>query len=53
MCHPGILGEELRLAPTRLKESRELELRALIDPIVRQAIADNEIKLVGYNDLPR
>jgi predicted glycoside hydrolase/deacetylase ChbG (UPF0249 family) len=53
MCHPGILGDELRLAPTRLKESRELELRALIDPSVRQAIVDHQIKLVGYKDLPR
>ncbi|MCX6609810.1 MAG: ChbG/HpnK family deacetylase [Acidobacteria bacterium] len=53
MCHPGILGEELRAAPTRLKESRELELRALTDPSVRQAITASGIRLVGYNDLPR
>ncbi len=53
MCHPGILGEELRAAPTRLKESRELELQALIDPSVREAISENEIHLVGYNKLPR
>jgi len=53
MCHPGILGEELRAAPTRLKESRELELQALIDPSVRKAIASEGIELVGYNELPR
>ncbi len=53
MCHPGILGEELRAAPTRLKESRELELQALIDPSVRRSIAENGIQLVGYNELPR
>ena len=53
MCHPGTLGEELRAAPTRLKESRELELRALIDPSVREAIAAEGIQLVDYSGLPR
>ena len=28
MCHPGHCGEALRHAPTRLKESRERELRS-------------------------
>ena len=35
MCHPGRCGEALRSARTRLKESREHELEALIAPEVR------------------
>src|SRR5262249_17099354 len=34
MCHPGKLTDSLRTAPTRLKESREEELRALTSPEV-------------------
>ncbi len=52
MCHPGILGEELRVARTRLRENRELELQALIHPSVREAISEYGIHLVGYNELP-
>ena len=32
MVHPGKCGEALRHAPTRLKESREHELAALVSP---------------------
>ncbi len=52
MCHPGLLGEELCAAPTRLKESREQELLALIDPRVRETIAAEGVQLVSYRDLP-
>ena len=38
MCHPGRCGEALRHARTRLKESRERELEALVAPEVRQAL---------------
>jgi predicted glycoside hydrolase/deacetylase ChbG (UPF0249 family) len=51
MCHPGICGEELRGARTRLKESRELELRALTSPEVRAALAASGVELVRYSDL--
>jgi predicted glycoside hydrolase/deacetylase ChbG (UPF0249 family) len=51
MCHPGVCGVELRSAPTRLKESREAELRALISPEVRQAIQDAGVELATYRDL--
>jgi predicted glycoside hydrolase/deacetylase ChbG (UPF0249 family) len=51
MCHPGELGEELRVARTRLKASRELELRALIDPRVREALAEAGVALSGYREL--
>ena len=52
MVHPGFLRGELRAAHTRLKESREAELAALIAPEVRDAIARNAIQLVGYDRMP-
>jgi predicted glycoside hydrolase/deacetylase ChbG (UPF0249 family) len=48
MCHPGKLGAELAGAATRLKESREIELAALLSPRVRQAIEQRGIELVNY-----
>ena len=51
MCHPGRCGEALRQARTRLKESREHELDALLAPEVRQALIRNGIKLVSYKEL--
>jgi predicted glycoside hydrolase/deacetylase ChbG (UPF0249 family) len=51
MCHPGRCGEALRNAPTRLKESREHELEALLAPEVRQALERSKIELVSYRDL--
>jgi len=51
MCHPGRCGEALRGAPTRLKESRERELEALVAPETRAALDRNGIELVGYEGL--
>jgi chitin disaccharide deacetylase len=51
MCHPGICGDELRGARTRLKESRERELRALTSPEVRAALAESGVELVSYRSL--
>jgi chitin disaccharide deacetylase len=51
MCHPGRCGEALRSARTRLKESREEELRALTAPEVREAIGRAGIELVTYREL--
>jgi chitin disaccharide deacetylase len=48
MCHPGKLGPELRAAATRLKESREIELAALVSPDVRSVIERRGIELVNY-----
>lgn len=48
MVHPGYCTEELRAARTRLKESRELELRALTDPRVKDAVARLGIELWRY-----
>jgi predicted glycoside hydrolase/deacetylase ChbG (UPF0249 family) len=51
MCHPGHCGEALRNARTRLKESRERELEALLAPEARDALVRNGIKLVSYREL--
>jgi chitin disaccharide deacetylase len=51
MCHPGKMSDELESASTRLKESREVELRALLSPGVRGAIERRGIQLVNYRQL--
>jgi predicted glycoside hydrolase/deacetylase ChbG (UPF0249 family) len=51
MCHPGHCGDALRRAPTRLKESRERELQALVAPETRQALERHNIELVNYAQL--
>jgi chitin disaccharide deacetylase len=51
MCHPGRCGEALRGARTRLKESRERELEALVAPEVRAALQQNQVELVRYSEL--
>jgi predicted glycoside hydrolase/deacetylase ChbG (UPF0249 family) len=51
MCHPGKLGPELRGAATRLKESREIELAALLSPKTRRAIEQRGIELTNYRRL--
>jgi chitin disaccharide deacetylase len=48
MCHPGYCTEALRQARTRLKESREEELRALTAPEVLAAVEREGILLVNY-----
>ncbi len=51
MTHPGYCDEDLQNAPTRLKESREAELRVLTGPEVRRAAGECGIRLAGYADL--
>ena len=51
MCHPGRCTDELRSMPTRLKESREQELNALVAPEVRKALSENGVELTRYRDL--
>jgi predicted glycoside hydrolase/deacetylase ChbG (UPF0249 family) len=51
MVHPGRCREPLRQARTRLKESRERELEALLAPETRQAIERHSIELVNYAGL--
>ena len=49
MVHPGRCREPLRQARTRLKESREWELEALLAPETRQALQRHAIELVNYS----
>jgi predicted glycoside hydrolase/deacetylase ChbG (UPF0249 family) len=51
MCHPGYMGEELRHAATRLKETRERELEALISPRVREIVDRKGIVVTNYRKL--
>lgn len=51
MCHPGICTAELRAARTRLKESREEELRALTAPEARDALRESGVELVRYSQI--
>ncbi len=51
MCHPGKMSDELESASTRLKQSREVELRALVSPEVRRVIEQRGIELVNYRQL--
>ncbi len=50
MCHPGFLRDELRAAPTRLKQSRELELEALISPRIRDLIRERGLQLTPFGE---
>jgi chitin disaccharide deacetylase len=53
MTHPGHCTGELRAAKTRLKESREKELRALTDPRVREALVRRGVELWSYRGVTR
>ena len=48
MCHPGRCGAALRQARTRLKESREQEMEALMAAETRAALQRSGIELVNY-----
>jgi len=51
VCHPGYNDADLRAAKTRLRESRETELRVLTSPHARKMLADQGIALISYHDL--
>lgn len=53
MCHPGRCTDELQSAPTRLKESRQQELAALIAPEARRALEETGVELLNYRSLDR
>ena len=48
MCHPGKLGPELGKAKTRLKESREAELQALVAAETKHAIDVCGVELTNF-----
>jgi chitin disaccharide deacetylase len=51
VCHPGYNDADLRMANTRLQESREIELRVLTMPEVRELLLNSGIALVSYREL--
>jgi predicted glycoside hydrolase/deacetylase ChbG (UPF0249 family) len=51
MSHPGYLGDDLRRAATRLKETRERELAALTSPRVKEVIKARGIVVTNYRSL--
>lgn len=53
VCHPGYNDADLAAARTRLRESRELELKVLTLPAARELLAQQGIQLISYRDLAR
>ena len=51
VCHPGYNDPDLQAAETRLRESRETELRVLTLPAAREVLAQEDIKLISYREL--
>jgi predicted glycoside hydrolase/deacetylase ChbG (UPF0249 family) len=51
VCHPGYNDEDLQVGKTRLRESRETELRVLTLPAAREVLGQQGIELISYNDL--
>ena len=51
VCHPGYNDADLQAAQTRLRESRETELRVLTLPGARELLAREGVQLISYRDL--
>ena len=51
VCHPGYNDSDLQSAKTRLRESREVELRVLTLPRAREILAQQAVELISYRDL--
>jgi chitin disaccharide deacetylase len=51
VCHPGYNDAALQSANTRLRESREIELRVLTLPVAREVLAQQGIQLISYREL--
>jgi hopanoid biosynthesis associated protein HpnK len=51
VCHPGYNDDDLKLANTRLRESRETELRVLTMPEARKLLLYYGISLISYHEL--
>jgi hopanoid biosynthesis associated protein HpnK len=50
VCHPGYNDIDLQAARTRLRESRETELRALTLPAAREVLVQQGIQLISYHE---
>jgi hopanoid biosynthesis associated protein HpnK len=51
VCHPGYNDADLQAAKTRLRESRETELRVLTLPGARDMLERGGVELISYQDL--
>jgi hopanoid biosynthesis associated protein HpnK len=51
VCHPGYNDRDLKAASTRLRESRETELRVLTMPEARDLMSSQGISLISYREL--
>src|SRR5208282_236493 len=51
VCHPGYNDGDLESSNTRLRESRETELRVLTMPEARELLSNLGISLISYRDL--
>ncbi len=51
VCHPGYNDADLQKAHTRLRQSRETELRVLTLPAAREILEKKDIQLISYRDL--
>jgi chitin disaccharide deacetylase len=51
VCHPGYNDADLQKANTRLRASREMELRVLTLPGARGILEERGIQLISYSDL--
>ena len=51
VCHPGHHDEALEQVRTRLRESREVELRLLTSATTRKWLTEGQVELISYRDL--
>jgi chitin disaccharide deacetylase len=51
VCHPGYDDAELAAVPTRLRASRQEELKVLTSADARRLLGKSGIELVSYRDL--
>jgi len=53
VCHPGYNDADLGKIQTRLRDSRDAELRALTSPSARALLEKSAIELISYHDFVR
>src|SRR6202011_5024096 len=51
VCHPGYNDADRQGAETRLRESRQTELRVLTLPAARELLLQEGIELISYREL--
>jgi chitin disaccharide deacetylase len=51
VCHPGYNDADLQRANTRLRESREIELRLLTMPEAKRILENEGIAMISYREL--